>query len=81
MAKKRLAKKRVPKKAKAKAGKTTRVASKGRVTGAAITFRLTPAEIKKAKACLERTGEIRYTFKDIRVTKLPHVLDDGKLID
>lgn len=63
--------------------KTTprRGASKGKVTGTAITFRLTPAEVKQAKACLERSGEIRYTFKDVRVTKLPHLLDDGKLID
>ena len=57
------------------------VASKGKVTGAAITFRLTAAEVKQAKACLAKSGEIRYTFKDIRVTKLPQVLDDGKQID
>jgi hypothetical protein len=77
MATKRATKKPAKKAKKAK----RRVATKGKVTGAAITFRLTPAEVKKARACLERSGEIRYTFKDIRVTKLPHVLDDGKLID
>jgi hypothetical protein len=52
-----------------------------KITGATITFRLTPAEVKRAKECLAKTGSIRYTFKDVRVTKLPHVLDDGKLID
>jgi hypothetical protein len=67
-------------KAKAKT-RPRRSAAKGKVTGSAITFRLTPAEVKKARECLERSGEIRYTFKDIRVTKLPHALDDGKLID
>lgn len=52
-----------------------------KITEATITFRLTPAEVKKAKECLAKTGTIRYSFKDVRVTKLPHVLDDGKLID
>lgn len=60
---------------------STRRAAAGKVTDATITFRLTPAEVKKAKDCLARTGSIRYTFKDVRVTKLPHILDDGKLID
>lgn len=53
----------------------------GKVTKSSITFRLTPAEIKRAQECLDRTGKITYTFKDVRVTKLPHILDDGKLID
>jgi hypothetical protein len=62
--------------------KATRKAKKpSKITKGTITFRLTPAEVKRAQACLERTGEIRYTFKDIRLTKLPKVLDDGKLID
>ncbi len=64
--------------AKKKAKRTT---SKGRVTKNTITFRLKPAEIAKAQACLERSGSITYTFKDIKVTKLPKALDDGKLID
>jgi hypothetical protein len=46
-----------------------------------ITFQLTPEEVQQAKACLAQSGEIRYSFRDIRVTKLPSVLDDGKLID
>ena len=54
---------------------------KSRVTRSVVTFRLTPAEVKRAQACLEKSGEIKYTFRDIRVTKLPKVLDDGKLID
>ncbi len=70
------------KKTAARRGKTAaKKKAKGRVTKSAITFRLTPTEIKKAQACLERSGEVRYTFKDVRVTKLPKVLDDGKLID
>jgi len=59
------------------------LASKASVTVSAdrITFQLTPEEVQQAKACLAQSGEIRYSFRDIRVTKLPHVLDDGKLID
>jgi hypothetical protein len=68
-----------PAKRKAAARRPSAAASK--VTKSAITFRLTPAEVKKAQECLARTGTIQYTFKDVRITKLPHVLDDGKLID
>lgn len=60
---------------------SSRKPAASKITEATITFRLTPAEVKKAKECLAKTGNIRYTFKDVRVTKLPHVLDDGKLID
>jgi hypothetical protein len=55
--------------------------AKGRITKSTITFRLKPSEIKKAQACLAKSGSITYTFKDVTVTKLPKVLDDGKLID
>lgn len=65
---------------KAKRSKTS-AKKKGKVSRSLITFRLTPAEVKRAQECLKRSGEIRYTFKDIRLTKLPKVLDDGKLID
>ena len=76
-----MAKKTAATKKKQPAAKPRTVAAKGKLTSAAITFRLTPAEVKQAKACLAKSGEIRYTFKDIRVTKLPQVLDDGKQID
>ena len=70
-------------KAKTAAKKKTSKArgTKGMITKDSITFKLSPAEVKRAMACLERTGEIRYTFKKVRVTKLPQLLDDGKLID
>lgn len=69
-----------PKAKRAKAKRATPRAA-GKVTSASITFRLSAAEKKQALECLKRSGEIRYSFKDIRVTKLPLVLDDGKLID
>ena len=56
-------------------------AKTGKVTSKAITFNLSPAEIKAARECMKKSGEIRYTFKEIRASKLPHVLDDGKQID
>ncbi len=63
-------------------GKRTRK-SRGsvKVTRNRVIFKLGPREIAKAKKCLERSGEIRIAFKELRVTKLPTVLDDGKLID
>ena len=57
------------------------VPTRGKITKTQIVFRLTPAEVKKAQECLARSGSITYTFKDIRVSKLPQILDDGKLID
>ncbi len=79
------AKAKATKKPAAKRAATKRTAvvraKAGRITSTAVTFRLTPAEVKLARECLARSGEIRYTFKDVRVTKLPHALEDGKLID
>jgi hypothetical protein len=64
-----------------KKAKRSASSGKGRITKGVITFKLTPTEIKRAQACLEKSGAIRYSFKNIRLTKLPKVLDDGKLID
>lgn len=75
-------KKASKKKAPAKRRSPSRSAKVGgKVTKSTITFRLTPDEIRRAQECLARSGTITYTFKDVRVTKLPHILDDGKLID
>jgi hypothetical protein len=69
-------------KAKKPVKKVRRVATvKSKVTSKAITFNLTSAEIKAARECMRKSGEVRYTFKEIRASKLPHVLDDGKQID
>ncbi len=66
-----------------KGAKRSRAKRTGRikVTRNRVIFTLGPREIAKAKRCLEESGEIRIAFKELRVTKLPAVLDDGKLID
>lgn len=60
--------------------KTTRPGSVT-ISRSKITFSLTPADVARAKACLENSGEIRIGFRELRVTKLPTVLDDGRQID
>jgi hypothetical protein len=32
---------------------------------------LTPAQVKKATACLQRSGKVTFGFKEVSVTKLP----------
>jgi hypothetical protein len=53
----------------------------GKITKDKIVFHLSPKEVAAAKACMERSGSVNFKFKEVSVTKLPHVLDDGKLID
>ena len=78
MASKRAAK---AKKTGKKQARRATAAPKSKITSKSITFSLTPAEVKAARECLKKSGEIRYSFKEVRVSKLPHVLDDGKQID
>ena len=71
MAKKRAARKK-------KAGDT----SKSIVfTENAIVITLDAAAKRQAMACLKRTGKITFSVKEHSVTKLPQLLDNGKLID
>jgi hypothetical protein len=37
----------------------------------ALRLELTATQLKKAKACLERSGKVTFGFKEISVTKLP----------
>ncbi len=47
----------------------------------AIVISLSPAEQKKAMNCLRKNGKITFSMKEKTVTRLPQVLDNGKLID
>jgi hypothetical protein len=51
------------------------------VTEDAIVISLTPAERRKAQKCLQKTGKITFSVKQHSVTKLPQILENGKLID
>lgn len=47
----------------------------------AIVISLSPADQKKVKQCLAKTGKITFSIKEHSATKLPQILDNGKLID
>lgn len=47
----------------------------------AIVIMLNAADKRKAKKCLEKNGRITFSVKEHSVTKLPQILDNGKLID
>ena len=47
----------------------------------AIVITLSPAEQKKAMNCLRKNGRITFSMKEQSVTRLPQVLENGKLID
>jgi hypothetical protein len=51
------------------------------VTEDAIVISLSPAEKRKAQRCLARTGKITFSVKEHSITKLPQILENGKLID
>jgi hypothetical protein len=54
--------------------------SRVRVSSDKVVFSLSPDDMEKMGRCLEK-GEIRLTFKEVRATRLPHILDDGVIID
>ena len=57
-----------------------KVATKPASSGAKL--RLSPTHLKKAKACLEKTGKVKIGFKEISVTKLPRSISPvGVFID
>jgi hypothetical protein len=58
-----------------------RVKSKVMLSRTSILVRLTPAQRKRAEACLERTGKVTFSMKRHVATKLPQVLSNGVLID
>jgi hypothetical protein len=47
----------------------------------AIVITLSPAEQKKAMRCLSKNGKITFSMKEHSATRLPQLLDNGKLID
>ena len=47
----------------------------------AIVINLDAAARRRAMACLKKTGKITFSVKEHSVTRLPQVLDNGKLID
>lgn len=47
----------------------------------AIVIMLNAADKRKAKKCLEKNGKITFSVREHSVTKLPQILDNGKLID
>lgn len=51
------------------------------ITHQAIVISLSPAEQRKAMNCLRRTGKITFSMQEKSVTRLPQVLENGKLID
>lgn len=75
------ARKSAARKSKARRRSTRQKPGTVKISRSRITFALTPDEIARARRCLDRSGTIRIGFKELRVTKLPTVLDDGKLID
>jgi hypothetical protein len=50
-------------------------------TDKAIVISLSPADQRRAKACLAKNGKITFAVKEHSTTRLPAVLDNGKLID
>ena len=64
-------------KASAKAGRGGGIV----FTENAIVISLTDAEKKRAAACLRKTGKITFSVREHSVTKLPEILENGKLID
>ena len=65
------------------ATKKTPTASSGKiiVTEEAIVISLSPAERRKAQRCLAKSGKITFAVKEHSITKLPQILENGKLID
>jgi hypothetical protein len=51
------------------------------VTHQAILISLTEAHKQQMQRCLERSGEVKFTFKEISITRLPAILDNGVAVD
>lgn len=47
----------------------------------AIVISLSPADKRRAMSCLTKSGKITFSVKEHSATKLPQILDNGKLID
>jgi hypothetical protein len=51
------------------------------VTHNAILISLTEAHKQQMQACIERSGEVKITFREISVTQLPSTLHTSVVID
>ena len=82
---KRATKQKAPLKKPAKAARPSKATElkPGQIimTDSTIVITLNAAEQRKAKACLKRTGKITFAVKEHSTTRLPAVMDNGKLID
>ena len=51
------------------------------ITETAIVIALNDADRRKLKRCLAKSGKITFSVAEHSVTRLPQLLDNGKLID
>jgi hypothetical protein len=65
------------------ASKSKASESKGGIvfTENAIVITMDASAKRRAMQCLKKTGKITFSVKEHSVTKLPQILDNGKLID
>ncbi len=74
-------------KKKSAEGEKKKVSKKGRrrkdtiITPSSIVMSLNPEEQAQLEQCLANSGEVKITFREIRVTQLPKTLDNGRQID
>lgn len=47
----------------------------------AIVISLSAADKRKMKQCMAKNGKITFSIKEHSATKLPQILENGKLID
>jgi hypothetical protein len=51
------------------------------ITHQAVVISLTEAHKQQMQRCIERSGEVKFTFKEISITRLPTILDNGVAVD
>lgn len=70
-------------KSKKTPAKRARIQGTGNIvfTENSIVIALNEADKRKIKQCLARSGKITFSIKEHSVTRLPEILDNGKLID
>jgi hypothetical protein len=66
---------------KSTTSKPSAASGKMMVMEEAILIHLSPADRRKAQRCMEKNGKITFSVLEHSVTKLPQILENGKLID
>lgn len=74
-------KKKAKPSAKASSARSKVDAGKLVLTESAIVIALNADDQEKLKRCLAKTGKITFSVKRHSATKLPQILENGKLID